>query len=258
MFQLYNEDCLVGLKKLPKKSIDIICCSPPLNLGFKYSTYDDSISRTEYLKWMGRWARLTHEILKDDGSIFLNMGSKPSDPWGPLEVALEMKQQQWKLQNTIHWIKSIALGWDEDSITIGHFKPINSGRFLNDCHEYIFHFSKNSDIKLNRLAIGAAYTDKKNIERWKSKNLKHCRGNNWLIPYKTIQNNAEERPHPATYPPELALKCILLHGIKEKMIVCDPFMGLGNTGEACHQLKIDFIGFEIDTNYFNYAKERLN
>ena len=54
-----------------------------------------------------------------------------------------------QLQNTIHWIKSIAIekeaagsaaALDRD-IAVGHYKPINSPRFLNDCHEFIFHFT---------------------------------------------------------------------------------------------------------------------
>ena len=53
------------------------------------------------------------------------------------------------LQNTIHWIKSIAIekalagaraNLAED-LAVGHYKPINSRRFLHDCHEFVFHFT---------------------------------------------------------------------------------------------------------------------
>ena len=39
--------------------------------------------------------------------------------------------------------------------------------------------------------------------------------------------------------------------------VLDPFMGSGTTGLACKNLKREFIGVELDENYFNIAKERL-
>ena len=52
--------------------------------------------------------------------------------------------------------------------TFGHFKPINSPRFLNDCHEYVFHFTKSGRVELNRLALGVPYQDKSNIARWSS------------------------------------------------------------------------------------------
>ena len=39
-------------------------------------------------------------------------------------------------------------------------------RFLNDCHEYVFHFTKSGRVQLNRLALGVPYQDKSNISRW--------------------------------------------------------------------------------------------
>lgn len=37
----------------------------------------------------------------------------------------------------------------------------------------------------------------------------------------------------------------------------DPFMGSGTTGIACKQLNRNFIGIEIDDEYFNIAKEMI-
>ena len=80
------------------------------------------------------------------------------------------------LQNTIHWIKSIAIekalaGTQvklDDDLAVGHYKPINSGRFLHDCHEFLFHFTRDGQAPLDRTAIGV-------------------------------------RPHPATFPPRSVL-----------------------------------------------------
>ena len=78
-------------------------------------------------------------MLKPDGSFFLNVGAAPSNPMLPHELVLRLRDL-FRLQNTIHWIKAITIE-DEDGVSIsrGHFKPISSPRFLNDCHEYIFH-----------------------------------------------------------------------------------------------------------------------
>jgi site-specific DNA-methyltransferase (adenine-specific) len=262
-FLLYNEDCLNGMaKRLKPKTIDIIVTSPPYNIGVKYREYDDRIPRSDYLTWLKRWSKELSCVLKDSGSLFLNIGSKPSDPTVPFEV-LDSLRDDFKLQNVIHWIKSIYI--DSDSygkvidINVGHYKPINSPRFLNDSHEYIFHLTKKGDVPLDRLAIGVPYKDKSNIKRWKNgKSQKRCRGNCWFIPYKTIQNRDKDRPHPASFPPQLAENCIKLHGIKNKKItVLDPFMGIGNTGLACKTLNLKFIGFEIDPYYFKKARELL-
>jgi len=42
----------------------------------------------------------------------------------------------------------------------------------------------------------------------------------------------------------------LVHGAGEKIVVLDPFMGIGNTSLACRRLGVNCVGFEIDQGYF--------
>jgi site-specific DNA-methyltransferase (adenine-specific) len=51
--------------------------------------------------------------------------------------------------------------------------------------------------------------------------------------------------------------CIRLHGIKEKMMVMDPFLGIGSTAIASTRLGVSFVGFEIDRGYIDEAISRL-
>jgi site-specific DNA-methyltransferase (adenine-specific) len=140
------------------------------------------------------------------------------------------------------------------NIGVGHFKPINSTRYVNDCHEYIFHLTKHADVKLDRLAIGVEYQDKSNIARWKSaKDDLRCRGNTWFVPYKTIRSRLIQRPHPATFPIKIPQMCIQLHGVEGITRVLDPFSGIGSSALACVELGIDFVGYEIDVDYFQDA-----
>ena len=81
-------------------------------------------------------------------------------------------------------------------------------------------------------------------------NDKRCRGNNWFIPYSTINSREKDRPHPASYPYQLAEYCIKLHGFTNETMVLDPFMGIGNTSIACLNLGVRCIGFEIDDHYY--------
>jgi site-specific DNA-methyltransferase (adenine-specific) len=167
-----------------------------------------------------------------------------------------------KLQNTIHWIKSIAIekslagaraGLEQD-LAVGHYKPINSERFLHDCHEFVFHFTPHGHTRLSRQAIGIPYQDKSNVARWRAAaDDLRCRGNTWFIPYDTIQSRDKERPHPATFPPKLPEMCLRLHGIERITTVVDPFLGLGSTAVACAQLGLDFIGIDMDESYLNEA-----
>ena len=264
--KIYLMDCLEGMRNLLKpEEVDVIVTSPPYNIGVRYNKYDDTIPRERYLDWMEAVARECKRVLGRYGSFFLNIGHKPKDLWVAWEVASRMRKY-FTLQNVIIWVKSITIQKRDvgrypnirGDIAVGHYKPIGGKRFLNDCFEYIFHFTKMGDVELDRLAIGVPYQDKTNIGRWKSatRDLR-CRGNTWFIPYKTIWSKEKQRPHPSTFPPELPMMCIKLHGLGKTRLVLDPFMGLGNTAIACVRLKVDWIGFEIDEHYVRVAEKRL-
>ena len=260
---LYNEDCISGMRRrLRPGSVDVVVTSPPYNIGVKYGSYNDSIPRKDYLTWLKEWGTAVKEILNDSGSLFLNIGSRPSEPEIPFQV-VSVLSEDFKIQNVIHWIKSIYIETssygEKVDINVGHYKPINSRRFLNDTHEYIFHLTKTGAVEIDRLALGVPYKDQTNITRWRAgKGKLRCRGNCWFIPYNTIRSRAADRPHPASFPPLLAENCIKLHGLKKGMTILDPFMGIGNTGLACRKLNLKFIGFELDKKYFQTAREMIS
>jgi site-specific DNA-methyltransferase (adenine-specific) len=260
----YLEDCLDVFRQMPGESVDVIVTSPPYNLGIRYSKYEDSLSQTEYLEWTSRWIAAAARVLKPHGSLFLNVGTRPSDPWTALDVA-QAARAHLRLQNIIHWVKSIAI--DQEStgaasgltrdLAVGHYKPINSDRFLNDCHEFVFHFTPLGDTRLDRLALGVPYQDPSNITRWRAaSDGVRCRGNTWFIPYETIQRRDRDRPHPATFPSRLPEQCLRLHGLRSIETVMDPFTGLGSTAVACARLGVNFVGAEIDEIYLEEAVER--
>lgn len=246
-------------------SIDLVVTSPPYNLGIEYNSYRDRLSRDDYINWTDRWAAEVHRVLADDGSLFVNVGTRPSDPAAAWDVAAVFRQH-FRLQNVIHWVKSIFIakadvgkypGVTRD-VTVGHYKPVNSRRFVNDVHEYIFHFTKTGEVELDRLAIGVPYQDASNIERWAGAGGGvHCRGNTWFIPYPTIKFRAKDRPHPATFPVRLPEMCMRLHGVEKIGRAMDPFVGLGSSALAAQLLGIDFIGFDVDEVYLEYARSCL-
>jgi site-specific DNA-methyltransferase (adenine-specific) len=260
--KIYCMDCLQGLPLLRDASLDVVVTSPPYNIGKPYRSYNDGRPRDEYLDWMENIAQHCATKLKEDGSFFLNVGGKPTDPWVGLDLANRFRSS-FILQNTIHWIKSIAIPKEDtgrypailDDIAVGHYQPVNSKRYLSNCHEYIFHFTKTGDVPINPLAIGVKYQDKTNIGRWKNASTDlRSRGNTWFIPYETIQT---ARSHPTFFPLKLPEMCLRLHGITKHMLVLDPFMGTGSTALACQKLGVDFIGFEIDKTYVSMARKNL-
>jgi site-specific DNA-methyltransferase (adenine-specific) len=263
--RFYLADCIEVFKQLQPRSVDVIVTSPPYNLGIQYSRYEDTLSASAYLEWTNAWVTAAARVLKPDGSLFLNVGAKPSDPWTALDVAQAVRSHL-RLQNIIHWVKSIAIdrasagaaaGLSKD-LAVGHYKPINSDRFLNDCHEFIFHFTPQGATALDRLALGVPYQDQSNIGRWRAgaEGIR-CRGNTWFIPYETIQRRDRDRPHPATFPSKLPEQCLRLHGLSRIEVAMDPFCGLGSTGVACARLGVNFIGADLDETYLDQAIARV-
>ena len=263
-FRFYLGDSLEVLDRLTPGAISAIVTSPPYNLGIRYRTYEDTLPRDRYLEWTGEWIGRAARALAPDGSLFLNVGAKPTDPWTAMDVA-QAARPHLHLQNTIHWIKSIAIekalagarAGLQDDLAVGHYKPINSRRFLHDCHEFVFHFSPAGETELDRQAVGVKYQDQSNVGRWRTAaSGVRCRGNTWFIPYETIQSREKDRPHPATFPPKLPEMCLRLHGLRRLRIVADPFLGLGSTAVACAQLGVSFVGIEMDEGYLKDAIAR--
>ncbi|MDQ3198621.1 MAG: site-specific DNA-methyltransferase [Verrucomicrobiota bacterium] len=259
-FDLRLGDCVTGMATLAAESIDLVVTSPPYNLGIRYGKYVDTGGREVYLDWCEEWAAQVKRLLRPDGSLFLNVGAAPSNPMLPHELVLRLRKF-FLLQNTIHWVKSIALPNEAgEEVSRGHFKPINSPRYLNDCHEYVFHLTPDGKTPLDRLALGVPYQDKSNVARWghTGGHDRRCRGNTWFVPYETIQRRAKERPHPATFPVQLAMNCIRLHGLTRVDRMLDPFLGIGNSAVAARQCGLtSFVGFEIDEEYLAEARRRL-
>ncbi|MDD3934569.1 MAG: site-specific DNA-methyltransferase [Methanoculleus sp.] len=258
---IHTMDCIQGMQCLPAGSVDVIVTSPPYNIGKEYNSYNDQKPREDYLDWMGLVAAGAARVLADGGSFFLNVGGKPRDPWIPFDVVQQFRPY-FELQNVIHWVKSIAIGKEDvgsyeniaGDIAVGHYQPVNSARYLSQCHEHIFHFTKKGDVTLDKLGIGVPYQDKSNIRRWKGERDLRDRGNTWFIPYRTIRSS---RPHPTSFPEKLPEMCIRLHGCPPGTLVLDPFMGIGSTALAAITLGVDYIGFEIDPAYREIAETRI-
>jgi len=263
--QLIHGDCLEILPSLETGHFDLVVTSPPYNLGVVYNRFKDDAPRDEFLSWCKQWATEVKRVMADDASFFLNIGAAPKNPLLPHQLLLALTDGEsplFVLQNTFHWIKSITLeNRAEEPVSAGHFKPINSKRFVNDCHEYIFHFTKTGDVPLDRRAAGVPYQNKTNIARWghTGGEDKRCRGNNWFIPYDTIHSRIKSRPHPATFPVALVEQCIRIHGKGATTRLLDPFVGIGTSAIASkNQNLTEFVGIDLDQDYLETAKQRLD
>ena len=253
---IYNQDCVEGMLSMPAGSVDIVVTSPPYNLNIKYGKYKDDLPRESYLKWLHDVFSAINHCLKDDGHFFLNMGYSNIDPWVGMDVA-NVARESFVLQNNISWVKSIHV----NDKTSGHFKPINSNRFTCPTWEHLFHFTKTGKVEVDRLAVGVPYEYYEGNIRGKNTaetkpNLRD-KGNCWFVPYETISNRIKHRgKHPATFPIALIEQCIKFSGVKNGLLV-DPFIGSGTSAIAAIRQNVDYIGFDIDQDYIDFANIRI-
>lgn len=253
---LHLGDCVEGMRSLPMHSVDCVVTSPPYNLGINYGVYADDLPRLTYLAWMESVFEAVKHCLKPQGHFWLNMGYSNADPWVAMDVA-QRARQHFVLQNNFSWVKSIYV----NGKTSGHFKPINSKRYVSPTWEHVFHFTNTGTVELDRLAVGVPYEwYEANLRNEKTRATKpnlRCKGNTWFIPYDTISNKAKHRGnHPATFPVALVEHCVQISGVQQGVLL-DPFMGSGTTAIAAIRQGLDYIGFDIDQNYIDFAEDRI-
>ena len=289
-----HQDCVAGMLALPAASVDIVTTSPPYNLGIEYSTYKDNKPRQEYLQWLGQVFAAVKHCLKDDGHFWLNVGYSNVDPWVGMDVA-QVAREHFVLQNNFTWVKSITINdittghfkpinsnrfanptWEHlfhftklgavpcDKLAIGvpymwDCNIDNTGRIKGRLakklgYENIKDFNQHAT-DADRAEFNKELAAK--LVNQKPKASIRCRGNSWFVPYDTIANREKHRgSHPATYPVALVEHCILFSGITQGVLL-DPFMGSGTSAIAATNCGIDYIGFDIDQDYIDFAQDRI-
>ena len=109
------------------------------------------------------------------------------------------------------------------------------GQYYMSQFEYILFFRKGKGIKINHCGT----SDILNVKNTKTK------------------NEYGKNLHDTEKPVEL-MEILIANSSKEGGVVFDPFMEIGTTGIACHNLNRSFVGVELDKTYFDIAKARIN
>ena len=239
---IYNMDCVEGLKKVDANSVDLIVTSPPYNVGIEYDSWDDNMPWDEYLKWCRQWLEECYRILKPDGRIcinhyFCNAPRKNGDTVSRFPL-FDFKNMMDDIGYNTH---KIAV-WDDLTMK----KQTAWGSWLSASAPFI---------QTPYEGILIAYKD-----RWKKDNsgkstisrgdfMEGCSGV-WHIG-TTIGYTK------ACFPERLPQLCIDLFSY-ENDLVLDPFSGSGTTCYVAKSLNRHFIGFEISKNYYEESLSRLN
>ena len=237
---LYNEDCLNFLPKLENNSVDLTVTSPPYNCGIDYNTYNDNKPWEQYLQWCQNWINQLYRVSKEDGRIAINvlvqMGiEKNTKRVSPLRVFSDMIEKAgFNIMGLPMWVDNHRIKYT----AWGSWKSASSPYIYNPYQVIILAY-KNHKKKLNK---GISTVTKEDF-------MNGCCGI-WQIRPDT--NSLTK----ATFPIALPKLCIDLLTYQEDLVL-DPFCGSGTTAVACLKTKRNFIGCEIDTDYYNIALDRI-
>jgi DNA modification methylase len=253
--EIYNTDCVSGMKKLPNKSIDMILTSPPYD---NLRNYSNNVGD----KWNeSLWRKVFNEmyrILKDGCVVVWVVGDATldgSESGSSFKQALYARKIGFNLHDTMIYQKETP---------IPQFKV---HRYTNS-FEYMFIFSKG---KPTRGALITEPTKQKGrIDRnyrgqvtadevYVGKDIKIIKDQKKLTNIWTYsQNNGIDRSinHKAQFPEKLASDHIISWSDSGD-IVLDPFMGSGTTAKMSLLNNRNFLGFEINTEYCRIIKDRI-
>ena len=83
-------DCRDVMARMEPGSVDVVVTSPPYNLSLAYHVYDDLKTEEDYIAWLAEVATRVKDVLKPDGSFFLNIAGSNSRPYVPFEILVRL------------------------------------------------------------------------------------------------------------------------------------------------------------------------
>lgn len=230
--KLYHGDCLIEMNKIADKSVDLILTDPPY--GTTQCKWDSIIPFDKM------WEQL-NRIIKDNEAIVL-FGSEP------FSSALRMSN-----------VKNYKYDWIWDKIKSNGF--LNANRCPMKRHEIISVFNTTRYFPIKE-KLDKPRTSKMYKLSECFGNVKECTEKIITEKYPTSilsfsNANQKEKVHPTQKPTPL-LEYLIKTYTNENETVLDFTMGSGSTGVACINTNRNFIGIELDDNYFKIAEDRIN
>ncbi|UVO15911.1 DNA-methyltransferase [Mesomycoplasma ovipneumoniae] len=221
------------LKKIESKSINLIVTDPPYNLNKDYGNNKDNLEFEEYLEFSRQWLAEAKRVLKDDGTIYIFMGMRYiSYIYSILEKELNMHFNSW-----ITWFYTQGIGKTKG------FSPRHDDILMFTKHKSKFTFNLD-DIRVPQKFY-------RSINNMRGSNP----GNVWQFSHMHYCNKNRKK-HP-TQKPEALYERMILASSNENDIVLDPFVGSGTMLRVCQQTNRRGIGIEINEEYVQMCKERL-
>ena len=233
--ELHHGDCLEVMKEIPDGSVDMVMTDPPYGTtACKW----DSIIPLEPM-----WEQLKR-VIKQNGAIVMTASQ-------PFTAALVMSNYK-DFRYSMVWVKSQSTG------------HLNAWRMPLRAHEDVLVFYEKPPTYNPELKEKPAANIRPITSRTKKTDCygEHGLDSHRCPPNKSMPNsivgfnNAQGTTHP-TQKPVALMEYLIKTYTNEGETVLDFTMGSGTTGVACKNIGRNFIGIELDREYFEIAKKRI-
>ncbi|MCY4047548.1 MAG: site-specific DNA-methyltransferase [Candidatus Dadabacteria bacterium] len=223
-------NCFLLIQTLENNSIDLIATDPPYEINYEKNQWD----RPNSLNW-DFLAKEFKRVLKPGGSLVVFQG------WSQVCETKSILDKYFSLQNWIIYDRVKGRGAKTNVVSTRE----DILWYTSSEKQYTFH-KIDSNIKKKTGGMG-----KKNGREHRAIS------NVWTDIPPLVPWSREKVPHP-TQKPVFIMKRILEMFSNENDTVLDPFMGSGTTALACRDMSRNFVGFELDKDYYKLCERRLN
>ncbi len=247
-------DCLERMKEIPDVSVDLTVTSPPYD---NLRTYNGNNALWGEHVWKAAIREL-YRVTASGGVVVWVVGDatiKGSETGTSFKQALFFKECGFNLHDTMIYRKQ-------------NYTPLTHRRYEQEW-EYMFCFSRGKPKTFNPIKVPCKYAGQTTWGQpnmYKTNNGELTKVKQTVIKDEKIKGNIFEYlvgstqtgkiKHPAMFPEQLASDQIISWS-NEGDTIFDPFMGSGTTGKMAKLLKRNFIGIELDPDYFVIAKQRI-
>ena len=243
--KIYNEDCLEGMKRIPDGSVDMILCDLPYGTtACKW----DTIIPFEPL-----WEQY-ERVVKDNGAIVLTA----SQPFTSALVMSNPKifRYQW------YWNKNKVTGFAN-----AKKQPLRNVEDIVVFYKRLPTYNPQGLIEINKTkkngkSVGGE-TLRRSVEESSGKGSLRTSGHTYVqkytnYPRQALHINSESRTVHPTQKPVALFEYLIKTYTNEGETVLDNCIGSGTTAIACLNTNRNYIGFELDKEYFNIANDRID
>jgi len=244
------------MSKIESGTVDLIYCDILYGTGRKFADYQDlKPIRSEIESHYIPRIKEMHRILKDTGSIYLQMDAKISH-W--IRCILDDVFVYDNFQNEIIWyyknsaLKAKSKKFRQNTDTILYYTKVKGNHIWNDVFEKCKPY-KNSKHKFNSVTKKAERVRNENgeieyfmVEEYKCDNL-----------FQINALNSNEQVGYDTQKPKALIERIIKASSNEGDLVADFYLGSGTTCEVALELCRNFIGCDINPRAIEITKERI-